>query len=187
MKTISIFGPSPRELYGYDREKYKSFVYELKSLLQHYLDPDETTIYTNATQGIAQLAFWSANNLKLTNNIKNVVWIPYANMSAKWKNSGLFSKREYELIKRKADKINMPEQNDTNNAFISIEKCNEKMIDNSDLIVALYPDEISWRLPNQGITADAMRYAAINNKKILHIMPSEESSELTISDYIFYG
>lgn len=190
MKTISIFGPRPKELCGYYRNCYTSFVNEFEKLLQSHLDSNKTSILTNGEQGISQLAFWTANRLKKSTDINNTLCIPYYSFHKPWKKSGLFSQREYDLMEAKADKIIEPLTDiipdSVPEMITALNECNKAMINKSDLIIAVYPDSSVWRLPNQGSVPDAMRYAALTYKPLLHIIPEISSNALRIKDTKFY-
>lgn len=189
MKTIALFGPKPKDLCGYEQDKYNLFVTQLEEILEKEID-GETTFITDGTQGFGQLAFWAVNRLKKRhNNIKNNVAIAYDNFETKWRFTGLFSQKEYRQMLNLADDISqinlgkIPKDiTETKNLFA---KSWSNSIMKADLIIALYPNNY-WYLPNQGDTADAMRYASNKFKPIIQIIPDTTSGKLTIKDTIIF-
>ena len=135
MRTICFTGPRPNKLYGYkNKEKYQKLVDCIHDFLRGFcrIESDEIlTVITGGAQGIDQLAFWAANSLKKEYSLKNEVYIPFVGQEELWNETGLFGKKER----------------------------NKEMVDNSQMIVGLYPLNKDFTKDRNSGTASCLRYA----------------------------
>lgn len=182
-KTIAFTGRRPKDLVGYDYNKYREFVKELTALLATTYG-DNTTFITGGAQGFDQLAFWAVNCVKKEHpkwhNIKNVVYVPFKGQESRWAKTGDFSQEDYRKMLRFADEVKY--LNDSLSKYSDIVKAlhsrNHAMIDDCDKLVALYPSD-DWKT-SKGGTAEAMRYADSIGKEIMQIRYSVVSGNLHI-------
>lgn len=172
---ICFTGKRPKDLCGYNREKYKDFVTDLSHRLYEIAKNNtETEFISGGAQGFDQMAFWAVNILKRKHpelSITNTLYIPFKGQDKKWLNDGLFGRVEYSLMIKKADKIKYLQKELTATAPIikALIDRNNRMVDDSDMVIALYPSD-AWKDPfAKGGTAECMKYAANVNKDILRI------------------
>lgn len=171
MKTICFTGHRPKKLCGYDKNSYAAFVNEMRGLCEKFYNEGYTNFITGGAQGVDQLAFWAVNRLKAKHpDIKNIVYLPFDDFGSQWLEKGLFSRTDLNLIKSIADEIKIVSPNPENkrDAIAKLMNRNHTMVENSDLVIAVYPDH-NWSLLNQGGTAEYMRYAVNNNKTVCHV------------------
>ena len=170
MKTMCFTGRRPKDLYGYDHDKYIPIVNAHKNYIKFYASQGYTEFISGGAQGFDQLAFWAVNAVKREGcNIRNVVYMPFEGQEKAWKETGLFSQQEYKLMLRLADevcilnKINVNNRQEVVNALYHR---NHVMVDNSNLVFGLYPDD-TWKNPKtKGGTAECLRYAQSKGKAI---------------------
>lgn len=178
-KTVCFTGHRPKNLCGYDHDKYVSFVEQLKAVVVKLIEEENVTCFiTGGAQGMDQLAFWAVNAVrsgkydgKKRPEIQNIVYEPFETYGSSWANRGLFSKSEYNLMKRLATETvtlnKTPERK--YNAVKLLNERNHAMVDNADIVVALYNGQ-DWSLKStRSGTAECMRYAMKNNKTIHQI------------------
>jgi uncharacterized phage-like protein YoqJ len=172
---ICFTGRRPKDLCGYDKEKYKDFVTDLSRRLYDIAKENaETEFISGGAQGFDQMAFWAVNILKRDHpelNVTNTVYVPFKGQERKWADKGLFSKAEYNMMLREADNINYLKEKtfDTKEIIGALLDRNHKMVDNSDLVIALFPND-DWKKPEtRGGTAECMKYADKKNKDILRV------------------
>lgn len=175
--TICFTGRRPKNLYGYDKEKYNDLVDYLTKLLEKKYEEGYRTFISGGAQGFDQLAFWAVNRLKKQGkDIKNIVYIPFKGQERTWLGKGLFSKEEYNLMLSLADEIVVCSDIDVTSCMkyeltIALHHRNHMMVDNSDLLIGIYPDD-SWKDDCvKGGTAECLRYANDKHKDILTFNP----------------
>ena len=149
MRTICFTGPRPNKLYGYkNKEKYQKLVDCIHDFLRGFcrIESDEIlTVITGGAQGIDQLAFWAANSLKKEYSLKNEVYIPFVGQEELWNETGLFGKKEYRKMKSMSDKIvdvskiRTLDVSTNDGKIKALLERNKEMVDNSQMIVGLYP------------------------------------------------
>lgn len=171
--TICFTGRRPKDLCGYNREAYPNFVKDLTDFLEkEFYANGGCRFITGGAQGFDQLAFWSVNHLKEQyNHIENIVYIPFQEQSSAWKKEGVFSQKEYNQMLKNADEIYVLSEIDNTDKKQVVEAMyhrNHQMIDNSNIVVALYPDD-TWRTNMKSGTSETMRYAHEQGKTICQI------------------
>lgn len=171
-KTVCFAGHRPKQLCGYDRDAYTDFVSKLADFCTDLYDKGYTTFITGGAQGIDQLAFWAVNSLKEGKHLSvlNKLYLPFPDFGNKWSRTGLFSQQQLNTIASLANDIkviaNTPET--STNAISALMKRNKAMIDDSDLLVAVYENDYRW-VTDKGGTAQAIRYARSQNKDVIII------------------
>ena len=172
--TICFTGKRPKDLYGYKNDSINEYK-KLRTLLTNYLaniiennDEEIFKFITGGAQGVDQLAFWAVEHLKKlypNENIVNYVYLPDNNYGENWSEKGLFSKEQFKQIKDKADCINIVTNNNDVASLFTLFKRNESMINDSDIIIAVYTSATA----NKGGTAHAIKYAKRKNKTVYEI------------------
>lgn len=106
--------------------------------------------------------------------MKNTVYIPFYGQDGRWMENGLFGQNEYRRMLSLADDIkcirDMLPNGDRYNIPALMMKRNEAMVDDADIVIALYPFDMDWKTMSGG-TANCMRYAHRNHKPIQPIDP----------------
>ncbi len=171
MKTVAFTGHRPKDLAGYAANKYVYFNQQLNGVIYDLYSNGIRRFISGGAQGFDQLAFWRIDCLKISHNdIENIVYVPFRGQEDKWLKDGIFSQTEYNNMLRHADEVKYlidtkpTYYKDVAEALLSR---NRKMVDDAEIVVALYEDD-SWRTAKGG-TAEAMRYAYDNNKLIYQL------------------
>lgn len=171
MFTIAYTGHRPKDLLGYNAD-YSPILNQITNHLEQTIaqHPDEKiTVITGGAQGIDQLAFQAANDLKKKQyNIKTVIAVPFIGQEKRWPELTKFGQKEYREILAKADHVEILSDNN-NDAIVKLNKRNEWMVDHSDLLICVTPyDNIATRA---GGTGNCLRYAIASNHdyNICHI------------------
>ena len=174
---------------AYNMEAWTKLNIQMNDILETIIKYTEETEYvfiTGGAQGFDQLAFWCVDRLKShypEKNIKNNLVLPFTNQAEQWMTNGLFSQKEYELMKDKADEISycvnyeLHNYKDIRNALMAR---NSVMINRADVTIALQanPDWNDPKTPSG--TADAMRKALKEDKEIIWL-----KNKLTKNDEIY--
>ncbi len=185
-KTICFTGRRPKDLCGYDWMSYKSFGKSLIDHLEKAYQNGYKNFISGGAQGFDQIAFWAVNALKKRHeDIRNIVYIPFEGQDSSWAETGPFSRKEYERMLSVADEVKLlvPRQ-DVKPPLVSyyLLNRNKAMVNDSDLIVALYPDD-SYKTASGG-TAHCMRYALEQGKNIHEIQYHIGRKELVFDKVI---
>ena len=94
-KSMCATGRRPKDLHGYDHDKYIPMVEATKECLREHIRNGYTRFVSGGAQGFDQIFFWAVNALKREGyNIKNVVYVPFRGQERAWKATGLFSQAE---------------------------------------------------------------------------------------------
>lgn len=163
MKTIAFAGHRPDKLYGYDlkNDKYLKLNKFLEKILEEkIINEGYDTFISGGALGFDTVAFLSVKNLKKKYpNIKNIMAVPFENQHSKW---SLKDVNLYNWMKNIADEVvfvdNLENYNrtDANIGMFHKDKLmirNEYMVDNADLLIAL------WDGNNKSGTANCVKYA----------------------------
>lgn len=163
MKTIAFTGHRPDKLYGYDlkNDKYLKLNKFLEKILEEkIINEGYDTFISGGALGFDTVAFLSVKNLKKKYpNIKNIMAVPFENQHSKW---SLKDVNLYNWMKNIADEVvfvdNLENYNRTNANIGMFHKDklmirNEYMVDNADLLIAL------WDGNNKSGTANCVKYA----------------------------
>lgn len=191
MKTICFTGRRPKYLCGYkSHEPYTHFVSELVEILRAYYMLGYKRFISGGAQGFDQLAFWAVEQLKHQyDDIENIVYIPFIGYGGQWVKDGVFGQQEYKLMLDRADEIHycIAENISTNGAKVlaALTNRNHAMVDNADLVIALYPEE-NFQFQKGG-TAECMRYAVITKHKPLLHLGYDNKNYLSITSMKYYG
>ncbi len=174
MKTICFIGRRAKNLAGYnDISKYEKFVDMLASYLAMEVT-ENTTFISGGAQGFDQLAFWAVDiaksRAKGNHVIRNVIYEPHKFQSNGWVlDDELFGKVNYRKILNAADAFKCLKEDYSDEASIvrALYERNHEMVNDSDFVIALYPDD-RWK-ELKGGTEECMRYAHANGKIIKQI------------------
>lgn len=163
MRTITFTGHRPDKLYGYNLKNEKYL--KLNKLLEEILEKKITeegynTFISGGALGFDTVAFLSIKNLKKKYPyIKNILAIPFENQDIKW---SLKDRNLYNWMKSIADDIvyvDTIEGYDRTNVEAGkfhrdkLMIRNEYMVDNADLLIAL------WNNDKKSGTANCINYA----------------------------
>ena len=171
--TVCFTGRRPKDLFGYNHDAYIPLVNTLKNKIRSLYNLNYRTFITGGAQGVDQLAFWAVNALKRDENLPlwNVLYLPFRGQEGIWKDTGLFSKADYQLMLRYADQITYVTPNvDPNNRQQVVKALydrNHAMVDDSQFCLGVYPD-MSWR-NSKGGTAECLKYC-LKKGKAAHII-----------------
>ena len=188
--TICFTGRRPKDLCGYDQSKYSVFVESLTSKLKSICEKADkpVTFISGGAQGFDQLSFWAVDLVKRNNpdlNIKNVVYVPFRGQERGWPSEeGLFGRKQYRTMLSRADEVvYLQEALEEKGPIVrALMDRNHKMVDASDYVIALYPDD-SWET-NKGGTSECMRYAKDAKKDILQIQYVIEDGNLQVGSFV---
>lgn len=165
MKTICFTGHRPNRLGGYDpsNEKNLKILWKLRDTIERYIVEEEViTFITGMALGIDQ---WAAKIvLKLKEkypHIQLIAAVPCKNHSNKWNEE---SKKEWQRI---IDSCNLVYYvSDEEYTSWCMQKRNEWMVDNSDLVIAVWDG-------TRGGTGNCVKYAEKVGKEIYRIDPKD--------------
>lgn len=163
-------GRRPKNLCGYSHNPYVNFTQDLVKSLEELYTNGVRTFISGGAQGFDQLAFWAVEIFKRQHeDVQNIVYVPFRGQENRWKEDGAFGQSEYNKMLKTADEVVYLQEKLSNYKEIAaaLTDRNKKMVDASDIVVALYPD-LSYR-KNTGGTAHCMRYAEEKNKQIYQI------------------
>jgi uncharacterized phage-like protein YoqJ len=173
--TICFTGRRPKNLWGYEKNNYVGLVNQLKEVLKTLHSVGYVRCISGGAQGFDQIAFWAVNALKREGYyFENVVYVPFRGQSSVWKAEGLFSQKEYNLMLGLADEVvYVGEKTSEEKSEITklLHNRNHAMVDDSDFIIGLYPDKSWEKADKPSGTAECLRYAKEQNKRILQIAP----------------
>lgn len=198
MKRITFSGHRPDKLYGYDLkdEKYLKLNRLLEELLEEKIvNEGYDTFISGGALGFDTVAFLSVKNLKKKYpHIRNILAIPFANQPIKWSEKDI---RLYNWMKNEADEIVYVDTLESyNRTSVDIgvfhrDKLmirNEYMVDNADLLIAL------WNKDNKSGTANCVKYAkkklyeptiVINPDTLeISLLTNLEKEEISLFSYI---
>lgn len=194
--TVCFTGSRPNKLKGYVTANYNDFVHDLSSILEAiYNRFGAKKFISGVAQGMDQLSFWAVYQLKNRTadaSIQNILHVPFEGQDRLWAETGLFSKAEYRMIRQMADStvIVTPsiDIDDKKMVYKALDDRNHSMVDTTDLVVALYPDN-GWNTAKHSGTANCMQYAAKKQKPILQLMydaNADKNSPLIITGITSY-
>ena len=175
-KTIAFTGRRPKYLGGYDARKYANFCTEFMPLLEDFYSKGYTRFISGGAQGFDMLAFGCVDQLRRNHfeigdeQVENIVYIPFEGQSDRWAEKGIFSQSDYNQMLALAtdtkliSDIAYPQGNF---AIRCLMARNEAMIDDADLVVALY-DGDDW-VTDKGGTPQAIRYAKKIGKQVFQV------------------
>ena len=186
--TIAFTGRRPKDLCGYNYNSYRTFVKQLTGILDNLNQQGYSRFVSGGAQGFDQLAFWAVNCLKREHTdrrIDNVVYVPFRGQENRWAKTGDFSQADYQKMLRFATETIYLSEGLTDYGQIvnALHSRNHAMIDDCDLLVALYPSDDF--MTSKGGTAEAMRYARSVSKPILQIRYTINNNELSVVDTVF--
>lgn len=182
--TACFIGPKPKDLFGYNnRDRYKPVVHFLKNYIRDmHMQHGYNHFIFDGTQGIGQLAFWAGFSVKKEGrDISLSVYIPFKGQELSWTESGLFSQKEYRQMLDKADEVRVISDLDRNDASATKQELtqmavkaiyarNHAMVDNSDMILAFYPDESWMEKGNNDLIPECMCYAMDTGKWMTQVV-----------------
>lgn len=188
MKTICFTGHRPNKLYGYDlnNPKYKKLTnvigQELLKIFNCFGKEERYHFITGGALGLDTLAFNIIDYAikTLPYHITQELAIPFKDQPIRWLNQNDIV--HYNNNMKLADKITYVDSLDRysiNNSQIGsynpikMQKRNEYMVDNSDIVIAI------WSSMKKGGTWNCVNYAKKLNKRIIIINPNSLNIEYT--------
>ena len=173
-KTVAIMGPRPSELAGYDNQApYNTLFLQLINLVEELVTAGTSVFTTDGSQGIAMLSFWAADDVKSRMTLSNELYLPCEQQNAKWNENGPFGNMYYHTMKSNADKVfyhtTLPKDASYKDIAATFRSCDETIIDNSDLLVALYPS-YDWMNDAKDETALSIKHALVQKKPVLQCL-----------------
>lgn len=174
-KTVCFTGPRPDRLLGFNNiNNYEPIIQTVYNLCEKMYLLGYHNFISGAAQGFDMLAFQAIERLKNRRpDIKNIVYIPFKAHGSLWPEHGIFSKDELAKMLKKADLVKCISSADIGKidketAAVLLNARNEAMVNDSDKIIALYPDG-TWLNTEHSGTANCMRYAKMQMKDIYQI------------------
>ena len=169
-KTICFTGRRPKDLLGYVHSEYDPLVHYVADIVIEYYKKGYTRFISGGAQGFDQLAFWAVNLARHQYpDIQNDLILPFKGQENRWLEHGPFGQIEYKQMLRNASNVTwLHESVQGREAIAALMERNRAMVDASDLVIALFPDD-SWRTARFGGTANCMQYAAAQGKTIEQI------------------
>lgn len=181
--SLCFTGHRPKDLFGYDessRARYTELTNDILNVLRNYYDKGYRTFISGGAQGVDQIAFWAVCYLKKEHeDVQNVLYIPCKKQDSIWRSKGMFSKQEYQLMLKKADKVHYVSESVYKGPWDLLVR-NHAMVNDSDAVLAVYAREEDFREISSGSgTAECMNYAFNAGKKITILNPlTKEVSEV---------
>lgn len=182
--TISICftGHRPKDLYGYYEWSHPKNVNLMKyikravnTLIKDNLDKNYN-FYFGGAIGVDQFAFKCVNDLKkseyVKGNVSMILCVPFRDQESEWNDLDQMRYTEQYL---EADKIVLVDQLPGYKMNIEgyhpgkLMKRNQYMVDNSDIVLAV------WKGSETGGTANTVKYAKKQNKIIMRLDPIDLS------------
>jgi len=155
MNSCCFTGHRPNKLKGYNAKDNKELLWRLHEVIVEHIEKHHvTTFVSGMALGIDQWAAKIVLKLKETKypNLKLVCAIPHKNHSSKWND---FSKREWEDITNKADRVVYTSEEEYKPYLMQIR--NQWMVDNTDYIIAVWDG-------TEGGTGNCVAYAKKKDK-----------------------
>jgi uncharacterized phage-like protein YoqJ len=191
-KTFCFTGPRASKLCGYNIDNYRDFVDELKEKIYGICKAEtqnnrneKITFISGGAQGFDQLAFWTVDSVKYHHpelNIENVIYVPFKGQSRVWGDDGIFGKKQYEVMLKKADRTVFlkNELTDRREIVKALTERNHAMVNDSDCVIALYNDD--YKTARGSGTAECMRYASDTKKNMMTIRYDMDNGCLKIKE-----
>lgn len=172
--TVCFTGPLPHNLYGYEHDSYIPMVESFKNIVTTCIGNGYNTFITGGAQGVDQLAFWAVNRVKTDNSpfIGNVMYIPFAGQERRWRDTGLFSKSEYNLAKQYATDVvfvsEPPDFDDKQAISSAMLRRNRAMVDASAFVIGVYHND-NWANGDRTDpgTAYTLKYAMKQGRHVM--------------------
>ena len=166
IQTVTFTGPRPKKLFGYnDKESYQKIVDVLKIQVKDAYDNGARRFISGGAQGLDQMAFWAVYSVKKEHpDIQNILYIPHKKQADAWSETGLFSKKQHELMLSLADEVKYIDNDynvdtsDKKGVVTALMLRNQVMVDDSDLLIALYPHNKDY-YSEKGGTEECIKYA----------------------------
>lgn len=179
MKTVAFTGHRPNVLCGYDAAAYAQFVHDLAGFLAGLYPEAPLRVITGGAQGVDQLAFWAADLAKNRRpGITNVVYVPFRGQQSIWRDTGLFSRTEYDKMLKAADEVYYLAEKPADKSGIvrALHARNHRMVNAADEVIAVYKGA-NYHAESGG-TAECMRYVESQNKPLRIIRCRVEDGRL---------
>lgn len=139
LKTLSILGPRPMHLYGFDdREYYSALTNYLRDTIKDFYNNDNVAnVISGGSQGAAQIAFWATEKLvRLGYPINNIVYRPFEKQYDRWNTKGMFGVEEYNHMISCAEKV-VDCSTNVFDAIAAYKKQDIAMINDADIILII--------------------------------------------------
>lgn len=172
--TLCFTGQRPKDLMpgsrqAYSMESYDKFRKDLTLYLSEMYNAGYRNFISGGAQGFDQIAFWAVEDLKAIHpDIKNIAYLPFKGQEGAWRDTGGFSKTEYRKLVEKADEVVWTSEMqgitvdlvNNRNIGLALNRRNHAMVDDADLVIALYRDPNGFDPNKTGSgTNNCMKYA----------------------------
>lgn len=186
-ETVAFMGPRPAKLGGYDVNNYAKLNETVTNIVESLISYGTTSFVTNGAQGFNQMVFWTIDSArKCYSDIQNKLCLPFDGQEKKWTEDGIFGQRIFRQLKINAtNKRFIGDLNGSDDYKVvaeALRKCDETIVDETDLLIALYPS-YTWMKDSDDETSSCMRYAAKANKPILQLLYTVENNVPCITEY----
>lgn len=155
--NMCFTGLRPKDLMGYAGNVYNGLVAWLVDEIyeKFYKEKGVRNFITGSSQGFNQLAFWAVEQMRRKYKLDDITTIVFAaeGQEKRWAKTGPFSIIEYNQMLRLCDVVVWVPGGTVRSLF----ERSHLMVDNSDYVLALYPDE-NWTSDKSG-TSECIRYA----------------------------
>lgn len=172
--SVCFTGPRPAHLfsdnpYSLDRRPdYQRIVNGIKETVRPLCEQGCRLFFTGGAQGFDQLAFWAVHRMKQEYpDLRNVLVCPFDGQEKRWSRYGLFSQKEYQLVRNHADHILTCARLSSTQKSEAVEALhyrNQVMVAMSELVIA-YADPDAETIT--GGTGHALAFAESLGRKTI--------------------
>lgn len=175
-KKVAVMGPRPSDLVGYDdHAAYMTLKQQLTEIAYSLASAGVTEFVNDGSQGIAMLAFWSVDTLisDYHMKVKNHLYMPCEQQNDKWSEDGPFGNHYYDKMKSLAEikqyHTTLPIGASYKDIASTLRGCDEAIIDDCDLLIAVYPS-YDWMTQPKDETAASINYAVSIKKPVIQCL-----------------
>lgn len=173
--TACFTGHRPKDLFPdapYDKTSWQPLEERIEDVVKQLAAHDVTTFISGGAQGVDQTAFWAVHNAQTTTNVTNILHVPFDGQESRWREYGLFGRREWRAMRDAADEVVVlnAKPADWNEAARYLFARNQTMVDNSDIVIGITRESRNF-LAGSGGTRHCLRYAVKHNRKLVLIDP----------------
>ena len=167
IQTVTFTGPRPKKLFGYnDKESYQKIVDALKIQVKDAYNNGARRFISGGAQGLDQMAFWAVYSVKKKNILiyKTFSTFRIRNKLMRGVKQDCSQKKQHELMLSLADEVKYIDNNynvdtsDKKGVVTALMLRNQVMVDDSDLLIELYPHDKDY-YSEKGGTEECIKYA----------------------------
>ena len=175
--TCCFTGHRPKDLFGYDWNNYTGLIKVVGRCVDKLVKEYGTTRFiSGGAQGADQMSYWIVEKYRSINNVENWVYVPCQSQPNPWKDTGPFSKDEYNKMVARAQANGWYRliSEDGYSSKLMHER-NIAMLNDSDVVIGVYKGDIELiRNPDIqafGGTIHCLRNAYAMGKPIIIVNP----------------